>query len=300
MIFEFIGSLFDFGIIVLMILTFVAGFAIGFFYLTSVGNVVWFVILAFIQLLIFDSLDEFQASHHSGVLLAHIALHPALLILSIKLGRKSKQIDIHERTTAANSQTPVDFVTELNILGSHPDLAQAGWFESRWNRMSTPERLEWTTAATTGLRKLWADGSNEGEKLGLEKYGTNLPMMLAKIDVGIIKHTPAIVNDSPTKIATPNTDSDEHHPEFFAAQFNLLATQPTFTTGWFTERWSKMDKAERLAWATHHRDALQQIWDMGDDVGFVRHGFDLSNRLSALDITMLTDRVTTLLEKRIT
>lgn len=87
--------------------------------------------------------------------------------------------------------------------------------------------------------------------------------------------------------------------ELFFVQFNLLSGDPKFTgTGWFKDRWVRMDDNTKLNWVEHNINSLRRLWNQGDDVGLVRHGFGLSHTLAQLDILMLTSRLDTLIEAK--
>ena len=189
MISEFLSSLFEPGIIFLIIFTFIAGAGIGFSYLSLAGSIVGVIVVMFFQAVIFFSVDYVDALLYidmtgvSGgmaakILNMHLVIHPVLLMLWIWFGRSSKKFEIQTRTAAAGKMQSKDFRLELDILGSAPELAVAGWFPARWNHMDNDQRLQWAENHIVDLRRIWVSGDADGFK----EFGTELPAMMAAID----------------------------------------------------------------------------------------------------------------------
>jgi len=265
MIGEFLGGLFEFGIIMLLILSFLSGATVGWAYLNWVGNVVWFVILAFLQMLILNNTEYIGilaeiiqigmpgANVANSVLLMHEFVHPALLVLWIIFGRASKRSDQETRNAAAKALAPEFYKTDLDVLGASPELAVAGWFEARWNRMDGAQRLQWAMANISDLRRIWADGDDNG----FEKYGTNLPSLLAKVDIATIPPTAQPIQQIESVANASELDDDVLTPEFFRLQLKLISGDPQFAKiGWFKERWEIMDENERLLWVEQNLDSF--------------------------------------------
>ncbi|EBA14045.1 hypothetical protein [Roseobacter sp. CCS2] len=112
------------------------------------------------------------------VFLIHFILHPCVLAGAGIIGWHARGIQAEEVQKQAEALTVPDFEQALRVLGSHPDLAGAGWFDQRWAKMEKEARLEWITQHADQLRALWLEANGEG----LQAHGRELPMRLAEID----------------------------------------------------------------------------------------------------------------------
>lgn len=114
----------------------------------------------------------------AGVFYIHLAIHPALLLLFIWFGKQASNLVREEQRQKARQLTPEQIASMLIRLGSHPELAAAGWFPDRWKTLTSDDRLSWVTTHLDELQDLWCSGNGEG----FEAKGTDLPMFLAVID----------------------------------------------------------------------------------------------------------------------
>lgn len=197
MIGVFFESLFSGRILFLMIATCVAGFAMGNARLSVLGWLLLIPAVLFVQMWLFVTADYVEMLTHLGetgaagfkvgdVFTLHLVLHPALLIISIWIGRAWRAAVDQHWIAESQQITPETFVGHLDVLGAHPDLAVAGWFDQRWNAMDAEDRLRWAEANIGALRHLWLEGGDSG----LAGHNINLPMLLAEIDAAGAKADP--------------------------------------------------------------------------------------------------------------
>lgn len=115
----------------------------------------------------------------SQIIVVHMVFHPALLICAIFLGRGILRSQVSQLQAEAERLSAEQLVSQLNVMAGHPQLSAAGWMSDRWNNMTDEVKLSWTTSRQARIRQLWLTFGGEG----FEAAGTDLPMLLAKIDI---------------------------------------------------------------------------------------------------------------------
>lgn len=178
------------GRILLMVIgTIWAGYVVGIAVWGGWTTAFAVVGLLFTQLVMFTTADYTRLMLHIGstgsaginidtVLMMHIVFHPAVLIISFLVGDQARVSKDADDLTNAQSLSATDVTDALNILGSHPSLASAGWFPDRWLPLSEVDRVRWVSAHLDDLQTLWYEAGDGG----FENYGINLPMHLMMID----------------------------------------------------------------------------------------------------------------------
>ncbi len=194
MVFEiFLESLFTGRVIFMILLGVVAGYITGWSRLGPVGVVGAGLVILFIQMVLFSTSDYIRTLTYIGqtgaagfevgdVFVLHFIFHPLVLAIGVLLGLKARSIHDENLHAEVDGLTGEDMEKTLRVLGSHPDLAQAGWFARRWNVMDAPKRARWISAHMDDLKELLIEADGEG----LKAFGKDLPQRLAEIDKGDI------------------------------------------------------------------------------------------------------------------
>lgn len=191
---EFFSSLFHGRILFLVIFTILSGYFVGWRHFGWIGNIVWMAILVFLQSMIFVSSDYSDVLIRimetgigdgiaESIVKLHTAFHPAVLVLSIILGRSVRKDDAKEQTDTVDAMSAEKMTSILDIVSNHPELGAAGWFANCWIKMTADEQLAWTKKNLKPLRQLWLNGGWDG----FDAYGMELPVHLAIIDKGEVK-----------------------------------------------------------------------------------------------------------------
>lgn len=190
MVFDtFIESLMTGRVIFMVLFGLITGYLIGWMRLGPIGVIIITAIILFIQMGLFVTGEYIQTLAWIGntgsagfkvgdVFLIHFFLHPCILASAVAFGWYARGIQDGKVQKQAEALTVGDFEKALRVLGSHPDLAGAGWFDQRWAKMEKKARLEWITQNADQLRALWLEANGEG----LQAHGRELPMRLAEID----------------------------------------------------------------------------------------------------------------------
>lgn len=106
-----------------------------------------------------------------------IAIFAVTYVFSLWIGAHQVAAALAEDVARVEALQPEDFVRELTVLGGHPELAN-GWFADVWKPMGEDARLAWASSKIVYLRKLRAQGGDDG----LAAFGLNLPVQLSALD----------------------------------------------------------------------------------------------------------------------
>lgn len=187
---EFVSNLFTGRFLLIAVMCLVGGYLVGWSRRGLIGHSLWAVIILVTitgMVVMSDYFHTLLRITETGarigfdpdtLIFVYIGFYMAIYAVAAYLGYLALRLVEEEGTKKAKELSASYFVTELNAIAAHPEIAKAGWFPNNWLPMEEPEREAWVAANLDALRVLWVEHADEG----LLGHGVDLPMELARVD----------------------------------------------------------------------------------------------------------------------